>query len=101
MKKYDCVYCGGSLPRCSNNESKSFLYFCGEYPGTGPGVCECSHLIEEYRYGMRLRGFSPGCQPKGTIRREDDSTGKYWDIIIYDRQLSEKEMSDYELDDLN
>lgn len=53
----------------------------------------------EYRYGMRLRGFSPGCQPKeGLLRREDDPSGKYYDIIVYDRQLTSKELRDYELD---
>ena len=55
--------------------------------------------MTEYKYGMRLRGFSPGCQPKeGFIRREDDTTGRYHDILIYNRQLSGKERSDYELD---
>lgn len=51
-----------------------------------------------YKYGMRHRGFSPGCQPKGVIERHDDVTGRYWDIIIYNRKLSEKEIGDYELD---
>lgn len=55
----------------------------------------------EFRYGMRLRGFSPGCQPKGVIRREDDPTGKYWDVIVYPRELTEKETLDYELDRLD
>lgn len=53
----------------------------------------------EYRYGMRLRGFSLGCQPKeGLIRREDDTTGKYWDILVYDRCLTDHEIRSYELD---
>lgn len=52
-----------------------------------------------FRYGMRLRGFSPGCQPKdGFIDRQDDDTGKYYDILIYNRPLTEKEVADYELD---
>lgn len=55
----------------------------------------------EYRYGMRLRGFSIGCQPmKGLLRREDDTTGKYWDILVYDRELTKDEIHDYELNDL-
>ncbi len=53
-----------------------------------------------FRYGMRLRGYSPGCQPKGVVLREDDTSGKYYDIIIYDRKLTEKEVTDYELDEL-
>ena len=53
----------------------------------------------EYRYGMRLRGFSPGCQPKeGFVERQDDESGKYHDILIYDRPLTDKELADYELD---
>ena len=54
----------------------------------------------EYRYGMRLRGYSPGAQPKGVLRREDDTTGKYHDIIVYDRRLSADEIASYELDEL-
>lgn len=52
-----------------------------------------------YKYGMRLRGFSIGTQPKvGFYERQDDHTGKYWDILIYDRKLTDKEVKDYELD---
>lgn len=52
-----------------------------------------------YKYGMRLRGFSPGCQPKdGFIERLDDTTGKYLDVIVYDRKLSFEETKEYELD---
>lgn len=53
----------------------------------------------QYRYGMRLRGFSIGCQPmKGLDHREDDTSGKYHDILVYNRPLTDKEISDYELD---
>ena len=52
-----------------------------------------------YFYGMRVRGFSPGCQPmEGLIRREDDFTGKYLDILVYDRELSADDCSHYDLD---
>ena len=55
-----------------------------------------------YKYGMRLRGFSIGCQPmQGFMERQDDPTGKYWDILVYDRELSEQEVQDYELDRLD
>ena len=48
---------------------------------------------------MRLRGFSPGCQPmEGLIERTDDVLQEYHDILIYDRPLSKKEIRDYELD---
>ena len=52
-----------------------------------------------YLYGMRLHGFSPGCQPMiGLVERQDDVTGKYHAILIYDRELTDKELNDYELD---
>lgn len=54
----------------------------------------------EHKYGMRLRGYSIGAQPKGVLRREDDPTGKYHDIIVYERQLSADEVEAYELDEL-
>ena len=54
-----------------------------------------------YKYGMRLRGFSIGCQPKGVIERMNDPSGIYYDILAYDRPLTKKELEDYELDDLN
>ena len=54
-----------------------------------------------YAYGMRLRGFSPGCQPKdGFVKRLDSAGTKYYDVLLYDRPLTEKEIRDYELDDL-
>lgn len=52
-----------------------------------------------YIYGMRLRGYSPGCQPMtGLVERRDDPKGRYHDLLVYDRILSEKEKRDYELD---
>ena len=51
----------------------------------------------EYRYGMRLRGFSPGCQPKeGFIDRLDSE--KFWDELIYSRKLEESEIKAYDLE---
>ena len=53
---------------------------------------------ELYKYGMRLRGFSIGCQPKkGFVERMDDPRGRYYDIIVYDRMLTGDEVSNYEL----
>ena len=55
--------------------------------------------MSEYRYGMRLRGFSIGAQPKrGLIRREDSTDKRWYDILVYDRPLMEQELTDYELD---
>lgn len=59
-------------------------------------------MKKEYRYGMRLRGFSPGCQPmNGLLRTEEDPLGDYWDILVYDRELTESEAKSYELDRLS
>lgn len=58
-------------------------------------------IPEEYKYGMRLRGYSPGAQPKGVLRREDDASGKYHDIIVYDHALSADEIRAYELDEIS
>lgn len=52
----------------------------------------------KYFYGMCLRGCSIGCQPNGFIARFDDPTGKYYDILVYDRQLTQEELWAYELD---
>lgn len=58
-------------------------------------------MKKEYLYGMRSRGFSLGCQPKnGFVERRDDPDGKYHDIIVYDRELTDAEASQYELDRL-
>ena len=52
-----------------------------------------------FKYGMRLRGSSIGCQPmNGLERAESDPTGKYWNYLFYNRKLDETEMSDYSLD---
>lgn len=52
-----------------------------------------------FKYGMRLRGFSIGCQPKeGFYDRQDDVSGRYYDILVYNRKLTYEEVRDYELD---
>jgi hypothetical protein len=52
-----------------------------------------------YKYGMRLRGFSIGCQPSnGFVDAMPDESGKYWDFLIYNRKLTDREVADYELD---
>ena len=53
-----------------------------------------------YIYGMRLRGYSIGCQPAGVIERRDDPNGRYYDIIVYESPLTADEMRAYSLDDL-
>lgn len=52
-----------------------------------------------YKYGMRLRCFSIGCQPmKGLITNLDDASGRYHDLLLYNRRLTPREVLDYELD---
>lgn len=35
---------------------------------------------------------------KGFVERLDDKSGRYHDILVYDRMLTGKEVMDYELD---
>lgn len=52
-----------------------------------------------YTYGMRLRGFSIGCQPMdGYVTHDDDLLNEYHNIIYYSRKLSENECRSYDLD---
>jgi len=58
-------------------------------------------MKKEHKYGMRQRGYSLGCQPmNGLIRREDSTDGVYWDILVYEHELTERECQQYGLDDL-
>ena len=57
--------------------------------------------MREYLYGMRLRGYSPGCQPMEGLLKVAPGGGQYHDLLIYDRPLTEKELKDYELDYIN
>ena len=105
----------GDLPVCKRlsqerKREKMKCPKCGsrnvEEHGANPGdhnwwLCrDCGWNGEKtlYRYGMRLRGYSPGCQPNGVIERQDDPGGRYHDILIYSRELTAKELADYELD---
>lgn len=52
-----------------------------------------------YKYGMRLRGFAPMCQPmEGLKDWQDDASGRYWSVLWYDHKLTEKECFDYDLE---
>lgn len=52
-----------------------------------------------YFYGMKERGFSIGCQPKdGLLGLSDKRSDQYYDIIEYNRQLTEEEIKEYELE---
>lgn len=52
----------------------------------------------KYRYGMKYRGFSMGCQPMDGLQSVyDDPNGRYHNILEYDRMLTGAEVADYEL----
>ena len=55
-----------------------------------------------YLYGMRLRGFSIGCQPMKNLYDRVDDTGKfsrqYHDILRYTEKLDDRDLRNYELD---
>ena len=77
-------------------------YTDGEYSGNyyaREGGREMNNM--EFRYGMRSRGFAPLCQPmNGLLRREDDTTGRYYDVLVYNRKLGDKEIRDFQFDEL-
>ena len=54
--------------------------------------------MTRYLYGMRLRGFSPGCQPMNGLVDREDGGKKYWDILVYKRLLTDYEKKQYSLD---
>ena len=63
-----------------------------------------------YLYGMRLRGASPGAQPKGfeivtekcyiefPPKEANIIRGAFYDVLRYTRKLTDKEVSDYDLE---
>ncbi len=52
-----------------------------------------------YKYGMRLRGFSPGCQPmKNLAGWTDTNCGKYHSLLWYREKLTKDDEKSYELD---
>ena len=52
----------------------------------------------KYFYGMRLRGFSPGCQPmEGYLEKYDSDDSAFHDIIAYEKPLTEDEEKHYSL----
>ena len=50
---------------------------------------------------MRLRPAGPGAQPLEGLLRIAAGGGQYHNLLIYDRPLTEQEISDYELDFIN
>lgn len=54
-----------------------------------------------YVYGMRLRGFGPGCQPMNGLTKWLDSSRSetgYHGFLWYDHKLTDRQSFDYDLD---
>ena len=47
---------------------------------------------------MRLRGCSIGTQPNGFEIIENTIEDKYYDLLAYDKVLTDEELKEYELD---
>ena len=90
----------GTCETCRKRET------CKKDIGNAWGLCWTDYEpARSWYYGMRLRGFSPYCQPlEGLLERLDDTEGarpdggRYHDILRYNRQLTDQELRDFELD---
>ena len=51
-----------------------------------------------YKYGMRLRGFSPMCQPMAGLVSAEEGDRNYYSYLYYERKLTDKEAEGYDLD---
>ena len=51
-----------------------------------------------YVYGMRLRGYGPGCQPKENLIKAIEGNGRYWSLLMYSVKLPQKMEHHYDLD---
>lgn len=69
-------------------------------PAAAPEESPAEDSPTLYKYGMRSRGYSIAAQPAGVVAREDDPTGIYYDVIIYERELTPAELDHYSLDPL-
>lgn len=59
-------------------------------------------MVRKYKYGMRLRGFSLGCQPMEHLNDVRESDGDpYYSYLFYTEKLTEDQIRDYELDYLS
>ncbi len=54
--------------------------------------------MTKYIYGMRVRGRGFGCQPNDFIDVRNDEKEKYYDILSYERELTNEEILKYSLD---
>ena len=58
--------------------------------------------MTEYYYGMKARGYSPWCQPMDGLHRVllngVEHRPLYHDVLVYDRELTEEEVKQYDLE---
>ena len=61
------------------------------------------HWIEsaKFKYTYRSRGYSIGCQPSEGLINSKNEDGYKFEVITYNRKLTCREISDFELIDLN
>ena len=56
-------------------------------------------MAKKYKYGMRLRGFSLGCQPMEYLHDVRESDGNpYYSYLFYTEKLTEDQIRNFELD---
>lgn len=55
------------------------------------------NTVKEHKYYMNQRPVSPGAQPKGFTRFDEEDKGGKYGAIYYDHALTEQEIADYEL----
>lgn len=54
-----------------------------------------------YKYGMKYRPFSIGCQPlENLIEAQEDPTNKFYNILLYSEPLTPEKIKSYQLTDL-
>lgn len=54
-----------------------------------------------YKYAMKYRGYSIGCQPmQNLIEAQEDPTGKYYNILLYSEPLTPEQIQSYQLIDM-
>ena len=95
--RYTMRFCGKCHARINIDTVR--CRHCGTPVDWGTYKAEDGTPTVVYKYGMRLRGFSPGAQPDGgLIESEIDPLEEYWNVLVYSRKLSDDEMEQYDLD---
>ena len=51
-----------------------------------------------YYYGMKYRPAGPGAQPKDFDHLKESKDKKYYDVVVYRRELTPEEVTQYQLE---